>query len=141
MIEISIFIDSSVLVAYVNKRDRNHENSIKIMNGILSAMHGAIIISDYIFDETVTVCLARTRSLEIAKVFGNYLLNSQMRILRVDQELFDYAWDIFQQIGKLSFTDCTILSMIKILGIPHLATFDKELMKIASLRGVKIVEN
>lgn len=140
MVEISVFIDSSILVAYANKDDQNHAESEKIIKEMFSDKYGKPVISDYIFDEVVTVCLARTKSIEITKTLGNYLLNSQIILLRIDDNSFDEAWDIFSKSGKLSFTDCTAIALMKTIGIPYLATFDKELSKAAISAGIKIVK-
>ena len=131
VIEISVFIDSSILVAYANKDDQNHAESEKIIGEIFSGKYGKPVISDYIFDEVVTVCLARTKSIEITKRVGNYLLNSQVILLKIDDDAFDEAWNIFSKSGKLSFTDCATIALMKIVGISYLATFDKELSKPA----------
>ncbi|WP_204269068.1 PIN domain-containing protein, partial [Klebsiella aerogenes] len=44
-----IFLDTSFLIAYLNKLDDNHEKACKIIKGIKS--YGTVVISDYILDE------------------------------------------------------------------------------------------
>lgn len=139
MIKIFVFIDTSVLVAFLNTRDENHPKAIKIVKDILSNMYGKPVISDYIFDELATVSLIRTKSIEITKFFGNYLINSNLIIIKVDDEIFYKSWNIFCNYGNISFTDCTILSLADLFKIVYLATFDKKLAKAASSNGIKVI--
>ena len=50
--------------------------ALKLMDGILGGKYGSSIISDYVFDECVTVILARTKDLGKATFFGEKLLES-----------------------------------------------------------------
>ena len=59
---------------------------------------------------------------------------------KVDREIFDNAWQIFkeQKNTKLSFTDCTILAIMRNEGISNIATFDKDFKKID---GINVIQN
>lgn len=138
MIEISIFIDSNIFIAYYNERDENHPTAKKILNDIISGKYGKPFISDYIFDEVVTVCLLRTKSMELTKKLGEYLLNSEFTMLKVTDTIFINAWRFFSTFGRMSFTDCTNVSFLKTYRITYIATFDKQFKKIS---GMKVVEN
>ena len=137
MIAISVLIDSNVFIAYYNARDENHEKAKNIISDIISGKYGKSFSSDYIFDESTTVCLMRTKSLEATKKLGEYLFNSEITLLRVTEIIFANAWKIFCGSGKMSFTDCTNVSFLKTYGISHLATFDKEFKK----QGMNIIDN
>jgi predicted nucleic acid-binding protein len=123
----SAFIDTNVFVAYFNKRDFHHDRAFRLMQKLGGGEYGEIYISDYIFSETVTVIALRT-NLENAIDVGNLLLETDITMLRVDDEVFDEAWKIFQT-AEMSFTDCTIASVVKLLGIEKLATFDEGFKK------------
>ena len=138
MIRISVLIDSSVLIAYYNEDDENHEPALKIMNEAISGKYGNPIISDYIFSETVTVCLNKTKSIEKTKKFGEHILMSQISVVKIDEAIFNEAWKIFCKSSKLSFTDAASISMLKNLGISYIATFDKDLAKLS---GSNVVDN
>lgn len=134
MINISIFIDTSLLVSYYNKKDENHEKALKIMPEILNESFGKVFVSDYIFDEVVTVALVRTKSHENAKLIGSDLLNANMLYLKVNENIFMAAWKYFLEKAPMSFTDFTIIAMIKAYKIDYLATFDKILAKQAGVK-------
>lgn len=129
--EITIFVDSNIFVSYYNSRDVNHEKAKKIIEDIISGKHGKAFASDYVFDESVTVCLIRTKSLETAKKLGEYMLKSEISLLKVTETIFRTAWQLFSP--KLSFTDCTNIAFLKTYGIDSIATFDKEFKKHAKV--------
>lgn len=132
-----IFIDSSVLVAFAVEKDSNHQKALKLLEKLVVGEFGTIFTSDYIFDETTTVIFARSKSIKEAILAGEYILNST-NLLKVEEESFKDAWAQFknQKLTKLSFTDCTNLSLMKNRGIRNIATFDGEFSKIESISVV-----
>jgi predicted nucleic acid-binding protein len=89
------------------------------------------IITDYIFDESVTVTLTRSGNLERAVKLGDSLMDS-LFLIRIDEDTFDYAWEIFgkQPMPDLSFTDCTTIAVCRSWGIPNIGTFDRGFLSI-----------
>ena len=132
-----ILLDSSFLVAYVLDKDNHHDKSLALMEKIRRGQFGIAYITDYIFDEVVTVTMAKSNDISKAIEVGTYLKDS-MAILKLEEENIDNAWNIFkaQTKGILSFTDCTNLSEMKAKGIENLATFDRGFM---NLKGVTVV--
>jgi predicted nucleic acid-binding protein len=85
-------------------------------------------ITDYVFDECMTVILARLKDLSQAVKIGEDMMRS-FEIIYTDEDLFGAAWRVFKaQEGKLSFTDCSIIAAMKGKGIGSIATFDKDLL-------------
>jgi hypothetical protein len=117
------FIDSSVLVAYYNQRDVHHAQAQELLKRGVEGDFGELFISDYVFDETVTVTLVKT-GLDRAVELGDYLLNSELTLLRVDEDAFHEAWEMFKNLG-MSFTDCTNIAVMHHHGIESILTFDK----------------
>jgi hypothetical protein len=120
----SAFIDTSAIVAYYNSRDQHHTQAVEILSRAIRGEYGRLFTSDYVFDEAVTVTLVRTKNLALAVRLGEVLLNSEIEVLRVDEDAFNLAWKIFKD-ANLSFTDCTILALMRLYGIPTLITFDR----------------
>ncbi len=131
-----IFADTSFLVAYWREEDPHHSAAVKILEGMTGEERKLLTISDYIFDETVTVLLARTKNTEKASTVGEYLMKS-CGFSKVHEHVFQEAWRIFKEntLG-LSFTDCTTLALMKSLGVEKIATFDKAFEKV---KGVKVL--
>ena len=128
-----IFLDSSVIIAYYNKKDQHHKNAINLIKN-LSLGKEDIIISEYIFSECVTVLFLRLKNLKKVSSIGNTLKN--VPTISINKNLFNYTWELFknQENTKLSFTDCSILTSMKQEGINKLATFDREFSKIKDIQ-------
>src|SRR3989344_8807653 len=120
-----IILDSSFLVSYKIIEDSNHGKAADLMKEIAEGKYGGIAISDYIFDEVVTVILVRSKSLPLAAGAGDEL-RSYINIEKIGSDVFDEAWEIFsgQKDTKFSFTDCTTISLLRRKKITHIATFD-----------------
>ena len=129
-----IILDTSFVVSYKIEDDTNHRKAVELMKEIAEGKYGEVIISDYIFDEAVTVILVRSKSLSLAVETGNDL-RKYANIDKIGNDILDSAWEVFsgQKDTKFSFTDCTILSMMERKKIVHIATFDAEFRKMKSI--------
>jgi len=126
--QMGIFLDTSGIVAVRNEDDINHEKAKTIMKSILKTKYGACYTSDYVFDEAVTITLVRTKKMELAVDVGNYILKSKSIIkLFTSMDDFYEAWNLFLKYKdkKLSFIDCSILSLVNRLKIEYIFSFDK----------------
>jgi hypothetical protein len=129
----SIFIDTGIFVAFFNVRDVNHKRAVELIKKAVRGGFGLLYTSDYIFDESVTVALMRTKKLSIAVNVGRLILGELEGIppflirLAVDERVFEEAWKLFSNYAEkgLSFTDCTSISLIKTKGIEAVMSFDK----------------
>ena len=129
-----IILDTSFVVSYKIEDDTNHRKAAELMKEIAEGKYGEVIISDYIFDEAVTVILVRSKSLSLAVETGNDL-RKYANIDKIGSDILDSAWEVFsgQKDTKFSFTDCTTLSMMERKKIVHIATFDAEFRKMKSI--------
>ncbi len=132
-----ILLDTSLLISFEVQKDTNHERALNLMQEIVRGKHGTPFLSDYIFDETITVTLVRSRNLRQAIQVGEALTRS-FQLLRVDDSIFESAWERFkaQTRTKLSFTDCSNITLMLRNGIREIATFDKEYSKVAGIAVV-----
>lgn len=134
-----IFLDTGFLIAIEVETDQHHNEAMKILKEISSGIYGQAYISDYIFDEAVTLVAARTNDIRRAIKFGDTLRNSSEFAL-IEKHIFERAWEIFktQSISELSFTDCTNVAVMENLGIKYLVTFDGGFNRF---KGVKVVRD
>jgi predicted nucleic acid-binding protein len=132
-----ILLDSSFIIAYSNEIDENHNKAFQIAKDIDKGKYGTPIITDYIFDEVVTVVLIKTKNLVKVIELGETLLNATS-LFKVDEDTFKLAWNIFKAQLKpsLSFTDCTTIALCRINGISNIATFDKNFYKLKEFKAV-----
>ena len=91
--------------------------------------YGRAYTSDYVFDETVTFSLMKTKDVRKALDVGRLILGDEefprfVDILFVDKGVFNKAWEIFLKYGRLSFTDCTSVVVMDEYEIGYIASFD-----------------
>lgn len=129
-----IFLDSSFLIAHKIKEDVHHEKALAIVRQIAEGVYGLPIISDYVFDEVVTVIFAKMKHLSASIEAGNDLQKT-VKIVYLGESLFEITWEYFQkQRGTaLSFTDCSSITLMKDKGILHIATFDEDFLKVKEI--------
>ncbi|MDI6826532.1 MAG: PIN domain-containing protein [Candidatus Aenigmarchaeota archaeon] len=132
-----IILDTSFIVSFYNVRDENHSKARNLMPDIIKGKFGFLHISDYIFDETITVIFIRLKNLTKTVNIGRYLRGST-KLLEVTSSNFEEAWTIFkkQKETDFSFTDCTTISLMKRMGIKNIATFDKDFVKV---KGINVI--
>jgi len=123
------FADSSFLVARFNIRDRNHRAAIAHVEEQRHAGSDALrlVLSDYVFDETVTALAVRSKRHDLASAAGRAILDSKnLRMVRVESPAFEAAWKLFVRRSDKhwSFTDCTSFVLMENLGIRKAVTFD-----------------
>src|SRR5271157_1482237 len=88
-----MLLDSSLLIAFKVRNDIHHERADALMKQIVvSERFGKPLITDYIFDETVTGIFVRSKNLKLAVEYGNELLAS-LEMLEVDEKIFQEAWE------------------------------------------------
>ena len=132
-----IFFDTSFLAAIELENDEKHEIAMNISKQIISGRYGSTYISDYVFDELISFLLGRTKDIQKVVKIGHSVKTSA-KILRVSEAAFERAWAIFknQKDTRLSFTDCTNITIMEENGINDIATFDREFQKI---KGINVV--
>ena len=132
-----IFLDTNVIVSYAIETDTNHIKADRIMSEISSGKYGNLFISNFIFDESVTVIFVRSKNLMTAIKAGENLKIST-EILEVDKSVFEDAWNTFknQKGTKFSFTDCTIIELMKKNDISNIATFDEDFTKVKEINVI-----
>ena len=129
----SIFIDSNVFIAFMNRRDMDHERAKELVNSVRRGSFGLPYTSDYVFDEAVTTTFVRTRRIDLGIRVGKMILGSPedsipkiSQLLSVDEPAFKRSWLRFSSgsHSSLSFTDHTIITHMETLRIDSILSFD-----------------
>jgi uncharacterized protein len=111
----SLFWDTSAIYAYINRKDPAHEE----VKQAVGRARGGLVISNYVFDEIVTLVLSRLGH-SAAVHIGNVLMNSpqiERHMISAQDEL--NAWVLFSERRdkKYSFTDCASFILMRRLGL------------------------
>ena len=120
-----VFIDTSAWVALFYEDDAMHDEALRIMDAIKARRH-KLLISDYIFSESVTTVLARAGH-RTAVTVGDYILSSKvLDLVWLDESLKIKAWDYFKKHDDkaFSFTDCTSFVLMKEMNVTKFFSFD-----------------
>ncbi len=131
----SVLFDTSALIAARNADDKNHTKIMKIMMQALHGEYGKVYVSDYIFDEAVTLAYIRTESKRFAHDIGRFARAKPINFRFIEPIDFDRAWELYQQYEDkhLSFTDCTNIALMERLDIDTLFTFDTEFKGLVNI--------
>ncbi len=119
-----LFVDTSAWFAFVNGSDPDHGP----VRRVLRAREGRLVTSNFVFDETVTLCHYRLGH-EVASRIGAALLDPAATVLvRLTAEDERGAWSLFLGRGdkRYSFTDCTSFVLMRRLGLTTAVAVDDD---------------
>jgi len=119
-----VFVDTSVWYALVNRKDPDHAQTKRLIGD----PGGHLVTSNYVFDETITLCLRRLGHSAAVRV-GTALQDPQVvQLVRATAVDEGRAWRLFQaRSDKLySYTDCVSFVMMKRLGVTRAAALDDD---------------
>jgi predicted nucleic acid-binding protein len=124
-----LFIDTGPIVARHNIEDDHHNQAKATLDKIASGKtsYTKLYTSDYVIDESLTLCRSRTHSHAYAVDLGQAILQSKSIVLiRVEERIFSRAWELFKERKEveLSFTDCTSAILARAHGIIDIYTYD-----------------
>lgn len=133
----SVLVDTSVLAAFLNVKDPDHDRAMALSTRIFERHYGEPLGTDTVLDEGLTLLhrrfpvLAATRS--YAELFwGNEKKPPRLRLTLTDEGLLRRSTSLYFEHHKkrLSFTDCTLLAHAEATGA-KIATFDKHLLWVS----------
>ena len=124
-----LFIDTGAWIALNNKKDKYHTNAVKANKDFLDKGY-FYITSDYILDETYTLLrsdVGHKRAVEFGKEVKSLKETDKIRIVYINQDILDKAWEIFEKYSDkdFSFTDCTSFIVMETVEINEALSFDK----------------
>lgn len=130
-------IDSSYLIAVVNRDDVNHKRAKELAQELKSGKYGSLIVLESVFNEFVTFIRKRARNPEHAVNEGSALLNDRrFSVAGAGKSIFEEGWNVFVKNKELSFTDAVIVSYMKNTGIKLLFSFDRDFDAFSFIKRV-----
>lgn len=119
-----LFVDTSAWFAYANRKDPEHgavRDAFRLSTGRLAT-------SNFILDETISLCLYRMGH-DTARRVGTILLDSNtVDLIRVTPRDEQAAWELFcrRTDQRYSFTDCTSFELMRRLGLTSVMALDDD---------------
>jgi uncharacterized protein len=120
---VRIFIDTSAIIAFMNKDDEFYKDSFKIFSKLLEE-RAKIISSNYILLETMVILKNRI-GIEAVKVLKNDIL-PVIKIFWIDEDIHNFCVNtqIAADRKKVSLVDYTSCEIMRRLNIRQAFTFD-----------------
>jgi predicted nucleic acid-binding protein len=119
-----LFVDTSAWFAFVNRMDPDHA----VVRAVLNGFEGRLTTSNFVFDETVSLCRYRL-GFKAAERVGSVLLDRDtVDLMRISPEDEQNAWGLFRDRAdqQYSFTDCTSFVLMRRLGIFRALALDED---------------
>lgn len=118
-----VFFDTSAIYALINIKDPDH----KKVESFLKGFKGKLFITNYVFDESITLIRVRL-GFDKAVSMGDILLKSpQVEKIWVTPSDEKEAWELFisRKDKSYSFTDCTSFIVMRRLKIKKYLALDE----------------
>lgn len=122
-----IFVDTSAWYALEVEDDENHASAKAFNDELRGGHHGALLTSDYILDEAITLLRIR-KGVEPAFRFADKVLRSRsVGIVWIDSLIFNDALKMLKERPdkRWSFTDYTSFVIMSQLNVKEAFTFDQ----------------
>lgn len=119
-----LFVDTGAWFAYVNRSDPDHPE----VRTSLDEFDGRLLTTNYVFDETVTLCRARLGH-EVALDVGETLRDrGVVELVRASAEDEAAAWELFRSRSdkEYSFTDCVSFAVMRRMEVDLAAAVDED---------------
>lgn len=128
-----ILFDTSVFVAYLNERDKNHKRADELFTELLLGKYGSRFTISEVFSETATLLFNKLKRMDIVTKAWNLMYSKEEALVQpliIKREDIDRAWELFQkyttQNRPLSFVDCLLLSICQTYEMDSIVSFDSE---------------
>ena len=135
----SILVGTGVLYADHDTTASRHESARRALEAVYDGEFGHPYVSDYIFDEAVTLTQTRAGTFEPAKRLGDRIRGvgsypQVYEMLWVSAAVFSDAVEVFEQYDdqELSFTDATTVALVERHDIDSVLSFDDDFDGIVS---------
>ena len=129
----TLIVDTGVLYAEHDTDATRHEAAATALDAVYDGEFGQPYLSDFIFDETITLARTRTGSFDVATGLSDRLLGRKefpqaFELLRVSAGPFSDAREVFERYDdqELSFTDAATVALAERHGIDHVLSFDDD---------------
>ena len=122
----SVFLDASYLLAVEVANDKNHRPANEHWDRVDAAGLPELVTTTYVFSEVVTYPNSRGLHAKAVEVGEDLLLSPNVRLVHVDDELFEKAWQFLVQHRdkQYSLADCASFVLMRELDIQTAFSFD-----------------
>jgi len=122
-----IFVDTSAWYALEVEDDENHSSAMAFRDDLKGGHHGALLTSDYILNETITLLRFRKGADPASKFADKVFRSRSVSIVWIDSLIFDEALKLLRKRPdkKWSFPDCTSFIIMEQLNVKEAFAYDQ----------------
>ncbi|MGQ4554908.1 PIN domain-containing protein [Halobellus sp. GM3] len=142
----TVLVDTGVLYADHDTDATRHDSAAAALEAVYDGEMGHPYISDYVFDEAITLARRRTGSFSSAKHLSDRLRGVRgypavYEMLHVSATVFDDAVAVFERYDdqRLSFTDATTIALTERHSIDRVLSFDDDFDGIVQRTDPEVV--
>lgn len=129
----TVLVDTGVLYAHHDRDAARHADANAAFEALLSGAHGQPYVTDYVYDEAVTLARRRTGRFDAARTLGERLRGAGeypavFAFVHVDRVLFEAAVAVFERYPdqELSFTDAATVAAVEDRNLDAVVSFDDD---------------
>lgn len=129
----TVFVDTGVLYAHHDADASRHDAALGAMNAVNRGSYGQPYVSDYVYDEAVTLTRARAGGFGPAREISRRICGvgeypSVLEMVHVTPGRFREAVDAFERYDdqSLSFTDATTVALVDHRDLDAVLSFDDD---------------
>jgi predicted nucleic acid-binding protein len=117
-----LFVDTSFVIALINKRDRNHEQATRLA---AEYARRKLLTTDAVLLE-IGNALARSFKAQAVEVIEEFLASEDVEVVRLDAETFTSAFDLYRSHSDKSWglVDCHSFVVMRQAKIKDSLDFD-----------------
>jgi len=122
-----IFVDTTIWVAAIDKKDELHNDGKATVNAIVANELPLAVVTDYVLDEVMTILKRRGVPVrQIVDSINAIIKSPRVEVVFIDDSLFVKGLIIFSKYEKLSFTDATTLAVMQKYKIKEIYSHDSD---------------
>jgi predicted nucleic acid-binding protein len=129
----TVLVDTGVLYADHDTDATRHDTASEALDAVYDGVLGQPYVSDFLYDEAVTLTMTRVGSHKAARTLGRRGRGADAypgvyELVNVDRQAFEAAVECFERYDdqSLSFTDATTVALCERRGFDGVLSFDDD---------------
>jgi hypothetical protein len=117
-------LDTTIFLAAVFPKEKHHKEGKAIIACVEKGLLGKPVVTDYILDEVVTFVRKKKGVAASIQTLDAIILSPRLRLVKVDNRIFEAGIQLFKTYERLSFTDAVSVATMMDIGIEVIYSFD-----------------
>jgi predicted nucleic acid-binding protein len=123
---VTVFVDTSAVVALLSATDDHHESAVGAWKGLLRE-RARMVTTDLVIAEAVVVARVRA-GFDVSVQVGERILADPFEVVWIDRPLLDEAWKLYRRYRDhvLSLCDCASFAVMRRRHIQTAFAYDDD---------------